>query len=100
MKYFFLLPGWRVRRVWDIGGLWDTRVWRRRPMITKMGIYLVDGSQEMVLFKVEEAVQMLEVVPEESDARVPTEQNIGQVRITRLVSAEQILDRLTPLRPA
>ncbi len=104
MKYFFLSQGWRVRRVWEVSGLWNEMAWRRRPIIILIGVYLVDGKEEMVLYKVEEAIQAVEAIPEDlSNSRDRIVSNdgkvaIAQVRITRLLSAEQVLERMTPLR--
>jgi hypothetical protein len=96
MKYFFLSQGWQIRRVWETSGLWNERAWRRKPQISNMGIYLVDRSETMALFKVEDAVQMVEVIPEDR-ARGKSEVAIAQVRIKRLISAEQALERITPI---
>ncbi len=105
MKYFFLSQGWRVRRVWEVSGLWNDMAWRRRPIIISIGVYLVDGREEMVLYKVEEAIQAIEAIPEDlantSDHIVSNDSSkvaIAQVRISRLLSAEQVLERITPLR--
>ncbi|WP_434684224.1 hypothetical protein [Pseudanabaena minima] len=105
MKYFFLSQGWRVRRVWEVTGLWNEMAWRRRPIIVPIGVYLVDGKEEMVLYKVEEAIQAVEAIPEELLKNSATSINnenkkpaIAQVRITRLLSAEQVLERMMPLR--
>ncbi len=105
MKYFFLSQGWRVRRVWEVSGLWNDMAWRRRPIIIPVGVYLVDGREEMVLYKVEEAIQAIEAIPEDltntSDRIVSNDSSkaaIAQVRISRLLSAEQVLERITPLR--
>jgi|JI8StandDraft_2_1071088.scaffolds.fasta_scaffold08161_3 hypothetical protein len=108
MKYFFLSQGWRVRRVWEVTGLWNEMAWRRRPIIVPVGVYLVDGKEEMVLYKVEEAIQAVEAIPEEFPKNNATSINssnnenikpaIAQVRITRLLSAEQVLERMMPLR--
>jgi hypothetical protein len=91
MKYFFLSQGWQIRRVWETSGLWNERVWRRKPQIDRMGVYLVDAAEKMALYKVEDAVQMVEVTPE-----AHTDPAIAQVRIKRLISAEQALERITP----
>lgn len=95
MKYFFLSQGWQIRRVWETSGLWNERVWRRKPQISNMGVYLVDRSEKMALYKAEDAVQMVEVIPEE-DAGSKNEVAIAQVRIKRLITAEQALERITP----
>ncbi|MEE3715425.1 hypothetical protein V2H45_01550 [Tumidithrix elongata RA019] len=102
MKYFFLSQGWQVTRVWETSGLWNERVWRRKPLVAKMGVYIVDKTENMALYKVEDAVQMVEVMPDEFLER-PTNTDrssnlaIGKVRITRLVSAEQVLERISPI---
>ncbi len=104
MKYFFLSQGWRVRRVWDVSGLWNEMAWRRRPIIITVGVYLVDDREEMVLYKVEESIQAVEAIPEVSNNHDRILSNdgskvaISQVRISRLLSAEQALERITPLR--
>jgi hypothetical protein len=51
MKYFFLSQGWQIRRVWETSGLWNERVWRRKPQISKMGIYLVEKKNLAVKVK-------------------------------------------------
>jgi hypothetical protein len=101
MKYFFLSQGWRVRRVWELSGLWNDMAWRRKPIIIPIGVYLVDGKEEMMLYKVEEVIQAIEVIPEESLESTESGDSkpaIAQVRITRLLSAEQVLERMLPLR--
>ncbi|BBC26095.1 hypothetical protein ABRG53_3838 [Pseudanabaena sp. ABRG5-3] len=59
----------------------------------------------MVLYKVEESIQAVEAIPENSpntsDRIVSNEGSkvaIAQVRISRLLSAEQALERITPLK--
>jgi hypothetical protein len=101
MKYFFLSQGWQLRRVWEVSGLWNDMAWRRKPIIIPIGIYLVDGKEEMILYKVEEVIQAIEVIPEElpsSSESSDSKPAIAQVRITRLLSAEQVLERIMPLR--
>lgn len=101
MKYFFLSQGWQLRRVWEVSGLWNDIAWRRKPIIIPIGIYLVDGKEEMILYKVEEVIQAIEVIPEElprSRDSSDSQPAISQVRITRLLSAEQVLERIMPLR--
>lgn len=99
MKYFFLSQGWRVRRVWELSGLWNDMAWRRKPIIIPIGTYFVDGKEEMILYKVEEIIQAIEVIPEELPiSNESSKPAITHVRITRLLSAEQVLERMTPLR--
>ncbi|PSF35294.1 hypothetical protein C7H19_17195 [Aphanothece hegewaldii CCALA 016] len=92
MKYFFLSEGWIVGRVWEFGGLWDTNAWRRQPKIQRLNIGIVEREEILWLYEVEEAVLMLEVAPGNTVAdTVPT---IGQVVLRRLMSAEQVIERL------
>ncbi|AFY69304.1 hypothetical protein Pse7367_1005 [Thalassoporum mexicanum PCC 7367] len=118
MKYFFLAEGWQIKRVWEAGQLWNEIAWRRKPYIEAMGKYMIDRTEEMLLFKVEDAVGMIEVMPSPQDSTGqsnnqrnqsnqpnPTSNNpdqqlsapIHQVRITRLLTAEQVLERITPI---
>jgi hypothetical protein len=92
VKYFFLSEGWIVKRVWEFGGLWNESVWRRKPMIERLNLGLVEQNQTLWLYRVEEAVLMVEVQPTESVAgTVPT---IGQVVLKRLIDADQAIERL------
>jgi hypothetical protein len=55
----------------------------------------------MILYKVEEVIQAIEVIPEElpsSSESSDSKPAIAQVRITRLLSAEQVLERIMPLQ--
>jgi hypothetical protein len=90
VKYFFLSDGWVVGRVWGIGGLWDELAWRRNPEIVRMNLYLVEQGETLWLHRVEEAVVMVEVKPG------PTSSSgaIGQVVLKRLMTAEQVIERL------
>ena len=92
MKYFFLADGWTVGRVWEFGGLWNEVSWRRKPEIEKMNLGIIEQGQTLWLYRVEDAVLMLEVKP------TPTadpHNTIGQVVLKRLISAEQAIDRLS-----
>lgn len=93
MKYFFLTEGWTVGRVWGVGGLWDEAARRRPPEIERLNLYLCDSTEKMWLHRVEDAVLMLEVKPlvtSENHSSSP----IGQVVLNRLITADQVLDRL------
>lgn len=61
MKYFFLTEGWTVGRVWGVGGLWNALAWRREPEIEKMNLAIIEQGEKMWLYRVEDAVLMLEV---------------------------------------
>ncbi|TVQ17393.1 MAG: hypothetical protein EA367_17655 [Leptolyngbya sp. DLM2.Bin15] len=90
MKYFFLSDGWVIGRVWGIGGLWDELAWRRNPELHRMNLYLVEQGETLWLYRVEDAVVMVEVKP----GAVNSPGAIGQVVLKRLITAEQVLERL------
>ncbi|HEY9817513.1 MAG TPA: hypothetical protein V6D20_17170 [Candidatus Obscuribacterales bacterium] len=90
MKYFFLSDGWVIGRVWGIGGLWDELAWRRNPEIHRMNLYLVEQGETLWLYRVEDAVVMVEVKP----GALNSPGAIGQVVLKRLITAEQVLERL------
>jgi hypothetical protein len=92
VKYFFLADGWTVGRVWEFGGLWNEVVWRRKPQIDKMNLGIVEQGQTLWLYRVEDAVLMVEVKP---TATADPHNAIGQVVLKRLISAELALDRLS-----
>ena len=91
VKYFFLSEGWTFERIWEFGGLWNENVWRRKPQIERLNIGIVDQGENLWLYQVEDAVLMVEVKPTQKDD-APT---IGQVVLKRLISAEQVIERLT-----
>ena len=89
MKYFFLSDGWRVGRVWEFGGLWDQIAWKRKPHIQRLPLGIQENDQSHWLYEVEDAVLMVEVKPEDV-----INQPIGQVVLKRLITAEQVIQRL------
>lgn len=89
MKYFFLSEGWTTGRIWEFGGLWDEFAWQRKPHIQQMSLSIVENSETLCLYQVEDAVLMVEVRPV-----TPSPQAIGQVVLKRLITAEQVLERL------
>lgn len=93
VKYFFLSEGWTVGRVWASDGLWQAAAWRREPNIQKMNFCLVEKDEMLYLYQVEDAILTIEVKPIDS-LQVANHKTIGQVVIKRLMSAEQILERL------
>lgn len=93
MKYFFLTDGWIVCRVWASDGLWSEIAWRRRPDIHRLNVCLVEANEKLWLYRVEDAVLTVEVKPSESLAN-SSAQIIGQVVLKRLMSAEQVIERL------
>ncbi|MEO1431001.1 MAG: hypothetical protein AAFS12_08000 [Cyanobacteria bacterium J06632_19] len=94
MKYFFLSDGWKVGRVWAFDGLWQVSAWRRHPEIERLNLCLVEDNEVMWLYQVEEAIVTVEVEPVLSAPRETPPQNIGQVVLKRLISAEQVIERL------
>jgi hypothetical protein len=94
VKYFFLSEGWTVGRVWASDGLWQMTAWRRQPDIQQLNICLVERSEVMWLYRVEDTVVMVEVTPKTQVSAGKSSQAIGQVVLKRLITAEQVIDRL------
>ncbi|MEM9923722.1 MAG: hypothetical protein AAF915_08240 [Cyanobacteria bacterium P01_D01_bin.50] len=94
MKYFLLSEGWKVGRVWAFDGLWQVTAWRRQPEIQRLNICLVEENEVMWLYQVEDAIVTVEVQPELSVTPQTPPQNIGQVVLKRLITAEQVIERL------
>lgn len=99
VKYFFLSESWTTGRVWEFGGLWDERAKRRQPHLQKLAICIQENDETLSLFQTEDAVLMLEVVPKAtihtaSPANPTTNPTIGQVVLKRLLSADQVIERL------
>jgi hypothetical protein len=95
VKYFFLSDGWTVGRVWELGGLWNEISWRRKPEIQQTNLCIRENGEKLWLYRVEDAVLMLEVKP--TDAALnnnPASRTIGQVVLKRLITAEQAIDLL------
>ncbi|MEB3312586.1 MAG: hypothetical protein VKL98_00385 [Cyanobacteriota bacterium] len=89
MKYFFLSDGWVTGRVWEFGGLWNEAAWQRRPHIRRLNLSINEQGEVLWLYQVEDSVLMVEVKPE-GEVR----QAIGQVVLKRLISADQVIERL------
>ncbi|MEO0458831.1 MAG: hypothetical protein AAF152_19935 [Cyanobacteria bacterium P01_A01_bin.114] len=89
MKYFFLSHGWITDRVWEFGGLWNEAAWQRKPNIQKLELCIQENSEKLWLYQVEDDVLMIEVKPEGI-----TQQPIGQVVLKRLISADQVIQKL------
>ncbi len=94
MKYFFLTDGWTVGRVWASDGLWNEIAWRRQPDIQRLNFCLVQASEKLWLYQVEDVILTVEVKIIAPAAGAPVEQAIGQVVLKRLLTAEQIIERL------
>ncbi len=101
MKYFFLSEGWQIGRVWEFGGLWNDRAHRRSPQIEQLTVTITEGHNCLHLYRAEPDILMVEVKPQDDSN---ASQDIGQVVLKRLMTADQVIDRLTkiaqPLSPA
>jgi hypothetical protein len=93
MKYFFLSEGWTVGRVWASGGIWDVMAWRRQPDIQKLNICILESDEVFWLYQVEDTILTVEVKPN-TPAQITNNTTIGQVVIKRLITADQVIDRL------
>lgn len=104
MKYFFLSDGWTIGRVWESGGLWNENIWRRKPQIENLHLGIVEQGEKLWLYQVEETVLMVEVKPSNPNQLDASAQAIGQVVLKRLITAEQVIERMgtveTVFRPA
>ncbi|MEA5452455.1 hypothetical protein VB780_28030 [Leptolyngbya sp. CCNP1308] len=89
MKYFFLSDGWVTGRVWEFGGLWNELGWQRKPHMRRLNLSIQEQGETLWLYQVEETVLMVEVKPEGA-----TREPIGQVVLKRLITAEQVIERL------
>jgi hypothetical protein len=106
VKYFFLSDGWVVGRVWEFGGLWDELSWRRKPDIVRMHLAILERDEKLWLYRVEDAVLMVEVKPSVQPTQAAqTAQaaqaanninitTIGQVVLKRLMDADQAIELL------
>lgn len=94
MKYFFLSDGWTIGRVWELSGLWSESAWRRKPHIEQLELFIWENDEKLCLYRVEEAVLMLEVKPGERIQQQAEGKNIGQVVLKRLITADQAIERL------
>ncbi|NEO70438.1 hypothetical protein [Moorena sp. SIO3H5] len=93
MKYFFLSEGWVVGRVWEFGGLWNENAWRRLPEIKQINLSILEQGEKLWLYQVEDLVVMLEVKPMPNTSP-ESAKTIGQVVLKRLITAEQVIERL------
>ena len=78
-----------------MNGLWSETAWRRQPDIQRMNLCLVEASEKLWLYRVEDEILTVEVKPIAPVASsVQAAQTIGQVVLKRLITAEQVLERL------
>lgn len=75
--------------MWEFGGLWNEIAWQRKPIIKKLDLHIEESSEKLWLYQVEDDVLMVEVLPEDAVAGP-----IGQVVLKRLITAEQVIERL------
>jgi hypothetical protein len=94
LKYFFLSDGWMVGRVWELGGLWNENAWRRQPQLEQMDLSIWENGEKFWLYRVEDAVLMVEVKPIEELKPEAGGKNIGQVVLRKLITADQAIARL------
>lgn len=95
MKYFFLSEGWTYARVWSADGLWNDAAWRRKPHIERLNLYFVQQTEQLCLYRVEDAILTVEVKPVDPQQIERASGAIGQVVLKRLISADQVLERLS-----
>jgi hypothetical protein len=95
VKYFFLAEGWQIGRVWASEGLWQEMAWRRLPDIQRLDICLKSQQEIWWLYRVEAAVLTVEVKRDLASGEPANKLGIGQVVLKRLMSAEQVLERLS-----
>nr|WP_278003472.1 hypothetical protein [Nodosilinea sp. TSF1-S3] len=69
--------------------MWNELGWQRKPHIRRLNLSIQEQGETLWLYQVEETVLMVEVKPE-GTAREP----IGQVVLKRLITAEQVIERL------
>ncbi len=89
VKYFFLSDGWTTGRVWEFGGLWNELAWQRKPIMKKLGLCIKEATEQLWLYQVEDDVLMVEVLAEDTTATP-----IGQVVLKRLITADQVIEKL------
>jgi len=94
VKYFFLSDGWAIGRIWELGGLWNEIAWRRKPDICQLDLCIWENGEKLWLYRVEDAVLMVEVKPTAQTQLEGSAQAIGQVVLKRLISADQAIDLL------
>jgi hypothetical protein len=94
LKYFFLSDGWLIGRVWELGGLWNENAWRRKPQLEQMNLSILENGETFWLYRVEDAVLMVEVKPSEEMELEAAGKNIGQVVLRKLITADQAIERL------
>ncbi len=69
---------------------------RRQPHLQKQSLCIQENGETLWLFQAEDAILMLEVKPKTSDRDTSNTANptIGQVVLKRLLTADQVIERL------
>lgn len=81
-------------RVWEFGGLWNEGAWRRKPDIQQTSLCILENTERLWLYSVEESVIMVEVQPLDVARSSPASRSIGSVVLKRLITAEQAIELL------
>ncbi|GAB4381069.1 MAG: hypothetical protein Kow00121_38640 [Elainellaceae cyanobacterium] len=81
-------------RVWEFGGLWNEAAWRRKPLIEQTNLCILENGEKLWLYRVEDAILMVEVKPIAPSLAKPATRAIGQVVLKRLITAEQAIELL------
>lgn len=68
--------------------------WRRKPQIEQTNLCILENGEKLWLYRVEDAVLMLEVCPIDPNQANSATRSIGQVVLKRLITAEQAIDLL------
>jgi len=69
------------------------------PQIYQLDLCIWENGEKMWLYRVEDAVLMVEVKPGEGIQVEAPAKTIGQVVLKRLISADQVIDRLCASKP-
>lgn len=81
--------------MWEFGGLWNENVWRRKPDIQRLEVCLLEQGEKLWLYRVEDDVLMVEVRPTSAVSSDSAAKTIGQVVLKRLITAEDVIERLS-----
>ena len=76
--------------MWEFGGLWDELARRRPPYLQKRSLCIHENGEVLWLYQAEDSILMVEAKPKDPSKHT----SIGQVVLKRLLSAEQVIERL------
>nr|WP_199304768.1 hypothetical protein [Coleofasciculus sp. FACHB-125] len=74
--------------------MWNENSWRRKPEIQQMNLCIFEQGEKLWLYRVEDAILMVEVKPTANVSTDSGNQNIGQVVLKRLIDAEDVIQRM------